>query len=306
MPDTKLFRLDQNQEYCEIPGQDVRLEKELQSRIEANMDTLLGVRFLASEYSTGREHGGRIDSLGLDENNCPVILEYKRSTGESVINQGLFYLDWLMNHQAQFQLLVQTKLGAKVAEQLDWSSPRLLCIAGGFTRYDEYAVKQIDRNIDLLRYTSFGPDLLMLELVNASTASIAKPNPDKQGKRKTAVGYKTVSDTILQLDKERTQLLGDLRNLLQTFGDDVQEKTLQLYLAFKRIRNFVCVEVKPSKGVLTLYLRLNPDDFQAEEGFSRDVRNIGHWGSGDLEITLATQADLIRAEPLLRASYANS
>ena len=83
------------------------------------------MRFLASEYSTGKTHGGRIDTLGIDENNSPVIIEYKRSTNENVINQGLFYLDWLLDHRAEFTLLAMKKLGAEVAEQIDWSSPRL-------------------------------------------------------------------------------------------------------------------------------------------------------------------------------------
>jgi hypothetical protein len=85
----------------------------------------LGIRFLASEYSTGKTHAGRIDSLGLDENHSPVILEYKRSTGENVINQGLFYLDWLMDHQAEFELLVMKRLGHEVAARIDWNAQRL-------------------------------------------------------------------------------------------------------------------------------------------------------------------------------------
>jgi hypothetical protein len=65
-------------------------------------------------------------------------------------------------------LHVLRKLGPDVAEQIDWSGPRLLCIAGDFTRYDEYAVLQIPRNIELLRYP--GGDLLLLKLVRASQA----------------------------------------------------------------------------------------------------------------------------------------
>ncbi len=76
----------------------VAIEKALQTLIERNLGALLGVRFLASEYSTGKTHGGRIDTLGIDENGSPVIIEYKRSTNENVINQGLFYLDWLLDH----------------------------------------------------------------------------------------------------------------------------------------------------------------------------------------------------------------
>ncbi|WP_454763235.1 hypothetical protein [Cupriavidus campinensis] len=101
------------------------------------MPTYLGVRFLASEYDTGRTHKGRIDSLGLDENGCPVIVEYKRNSNENVINQGLFYLDWLMDHQAEFHLMVMNKLGRDVAEQIEWKGTRLLRIAADFTRYDQ-------------------------------------------------------------------------------------------------------------------------------------------------------------------------
>lgn len=92
MSDIKLFQL-KNGKATELQGNASDLEKPLQTLIEANLEPLLGIRFLATEYSTGKTHGGRIDSLGLDENNCPVILEYKRSVGENVINQGLFYLD---------------------------------------------------------------------------------------------------------------------------------------------------------------------------------------------------------------------
>ena len=87
--------------------------------MEANLETMLGVRFLDTEYSTGRLHGGRIDTLGVDENGAPVIIEYKRTVNENVINQGLFYLDWLMDHKAEFRFLVLDKLGSEVADHLD-------------------------------------------------------------------------------------------------------------------------------------------------------------------------------------------
>lgn len=105
MSDIQLFRISSTTA-MELPGRAVAVEKHLQAMIEAQMLTFLGVRFLATEYATGKTHKGRIDSLGLDENNCPVIIEYKRHTNENVINQGLFYLDWLMDHRAEYQWLV--------------------------------------------------------------------------------------------------------------------------------------------------------------------------------------------------------
>ena len=151
MTDIKLFGLKSGVA-SEILGTAVALEKSLQQQMEQNLETLLGVRLLGSEYATGPKHGGRIDTLGIDENANPVIIEYKRATNDNVINQGLFYLDWLLDHQAEFELLVINRLGPKAAKTVDWSSPRLVCIAGGFTRYDEHAVQQINRNIELVRY----------------------------------------------------------------------------------------------------------------------------------------------------------
>ncbi len=97
MSDIKLFRLGVGG-VQELGGESVAVEKSLQTLMERNLEPLLGVRFLASEFRTGKTHGGRIDTLGMDENGSPVIVEYKRALNENVINQGLFYLDWLMDH----------------------------------------------------------------------------------------------------------------------------------------------------------------------------------------------------------------
>ena len=76
MTDLKLFRLDADGQDVELRGSTVALEVELQRRIEAGMEAMLGIRFLASEYPTGPWHRGRIDTLGLDENNTPVVIEF--------------------------------------------------------------------------------------------------------------------------------------------------------------------------------------------------------------------------------------
>lgn len=112
MSDIKLFRLHDGQ-VAELEGHSVAVEKSLQNLIEHHLEALLGIRFLASEYSTGPKHGGRMDTLDIDESGYPVIIEYKRSLNENVINQGLYYLDWLMDHQAAFAMLVMDRLGVE-------------------------------------------------------------------------------------------------------------------------------------------------------------------------------------------------
>jgi hypothetical protein len=203
--DIKLFRTA-SAPPVELDGRSAALEKSLQNLIEQHLDVFLGVRFIATEYSTGKKHRGRIDTLGLDENGSPVIIEYKRSTGENVINQGLFYLDWLLDHQAEFEALVTKALGSETA--VEWSAPRLLCIAGDFTRYDEHAVEQINRSIELIRYRQYGTELLLFELVNAPGANgNAKPaTPPSVG----SPSEKTVADYLAQAPQamvERFQTL---------------------------------------------------------------------------------------------------
>ena len=110
-------------------------ERNIQRLVEENCETLLNVRFLKTEHSFKAEdgHNARIDSLGIDENNCPVIIEYKRDGKDTVINQGLFYMDWLVKHPKDFAWLVLEKFGKKVADEIDWSQPRLICIAQDFS-----------------------------------------------------------------------------------------------------------------------------------------------------------------------------
>jgi len=303
MSDIKLFQISPT-DVQELLGHSVAVEKSLQTLIELNLENFLGVRFLASEYATGKTHGGRIDTLGLDENGCPVIIEYKRALNENVINQGLFYLDWLLDHKAEFTLLIVKAFGQPIADKIEWTAPRLVCIAGDFTKYDEHAVGLINRSIELIRYRRYGPDLLLLELVNAKTASIVdKPASPTLKPPAAKSADKTASELLAQAENKLADRFGMLRAMLLALGDDVQENILKNYFAFKRIKNFACVEVHPGTGQLLVYVKVNPELIKLEAGFTRDVRKIGHFGTGDLEIRISSNDDLKRAEPLIVKSY---
>jgi predicted transport protein len=306
MSDIKLFRVSAGK-VDELTGTTDTIEKSVQIFFEKNLEALLGVRFLASEFITS--NGGRIDTLGLDENGCPAILEYKRALNENV-NQGLFYLDWLMDHRKDFQWLVLEKLGKKDADAVDWSAPRLICIAGDFSRYDDHAVKQIQRNIELIRYRRFGSDLLMLDLLAATSAkaapAVAVPASGVEGAGAMSGKYKTINSVMEELDAAMVDRFEALRASLLALGDDVQEATLRFYIAFKRIKNFACVEFRPTTAKILVFVKVDPATIPLEPGFTRDVTKVGHFGTGDLEITLTKAKDLERAMPLIKRSYADS
>lgn len=241
--DLKLFRVIAGVA-TELHSATVALERSLQQLIERNMEEMFATRFLASEFSTGSRHGGRIDSLGIDENDSPVIFEYKRATNENVINQGLFYLNWLLDHKAEFTLLVMETLGRDVADAIDWRAPRLVCVASGYTRYDEHAVEQINRSIDLVTYRDFGGELFALELVHASRVEPQSSNdaPD------VARGHgRTVTELLGQASPDLTALFEQLDAYLIALGDDVSKKATKQYFAYRRLKNFACVEVHPNR-----------------------------------------------------------
>ena len=303
MSDIKLFRIDTDG-VAPLKAETVALEKSLQNLMERHLDALLGVRFLASEYSTGKKHGGRIDTLGIDENGCPVIIEYKRHLNENVINQGLYYLDWLLDHRAEFKLLVMDKLGADEAQGIDWSSPRLQCIAGSFTKYDEHAVAQINRNIELIRYARYGDELLMLDLVNRTVASDGAMEDDEPAKTKYPTA--SVGHLLSNLGPDLDDLWSAFKAFALGLGDasEVTMKETKLYVAFRRLKNFACV--RPSGQHLIVWTKVDPDTVDLQDNFTRDVRTIGHYGTGDLEVCLHTMADLEKAKPLFVRAFEDS
>ncbi len=296
MPGLKLFRTDTtNSGVTEVMPRLAEVEADVQGLVEANMETLLGVRFLASEYGTGPVHGGRIDSLGLDENGLPVIVEYKRGVDAGVINQGLFYLAWLMDHRAEFEHLVRDRLGVSAASQVLWSGSRLICIAGDFTRYDVHAVREHRRSIDLVRYRLFGSDLLGLETVASVSGDMQVARPVRRHAVARAVADvqgASMVDLACVVDEA---LLG--------LGDGVNRVERKTYRAYQRLRNFACL-CPPQRSKLLVYLKVDPQDVDLVPGFTRDVSGLGHHGTGDLEVQLRTPRDVERARDLFRAGYA--
>ncbi|WSQ12696.1 DUF5655 domain-containing protein [Streptomyces sp. NBC_01231] len=293
MSGLKLFHTT-NDGATEVAPRLAEVEADVQDLIEAHMETMLGVRFLASEYVIDCVDGGRIDSLGVDENFAPVVVEYKRGTDPGVIHQGLYYMAWLMAHKDAFRNLVRDRLGAPAASQILWSAPRLICVAGDFPRYDAHAMREHRRSIDLVRYRYFGNDLIGLETV----ASVSGHSAARRVRR-GAAGAKPArrqGGALAELAEAADEVLLGL-------GDGITRVQRKQYAAYQRLRNFACV-CPPQQTKLLVYLKADPKAVDIVPGFTRDVTGLGHHGTGDLEVQLRTERDLERAQDLFRLSYA--
>ncbi|WP_165076346.1 MULTISPECIES: DUF5655 domain-containing protein [unclassified Desulfovibrio] len=309
MSDIKLFRFSKSGAQ-ELPGSTAPLEKGLHSLMEKNLECFLGIRFVAGEYPTGKNHHGRIDTLGLDENGCPVILEYKRHTNENVINQGLYYLDWLLDHRAEFKLLVLERYGKQAADHIEWTGTRVLCIAGDFTKFDLHAVAQIGRNIELIRYKFFSDDLLLFELLtSAPLQTVSKTHKSTHHAEPVPPDTETpekgpLAKQLNNASPEIAQLWDETLDYIRGLGEDVNIKFLGHHVACTRLKNFACLW--PLKSEILLWLKLNPESMELEPGFTRDVSGVGHYGTGDLEVRLKNGATLAKALPLIERAYEES
>ncbi|MBT2443093.1 transporter [Streptomyces sp. ISL-36] len=195
---------------------------------------MLGVRFLASECSTGPVHGGRIDSLGLDENGSPVIVEYKRGTDPGVLSQGLFYVAWLMDHREEFEALVRERLGAAAAAGALWCAPRLIRVAGGFTRYDLHAVREHRRSIDLVRYTMLGEHIALETVTSVAPQGSGTRRQRLRSGREASPRRR--SDAMAELAAVVDETLLGLG-----LGEGVTKVERKQYDAYQRLPNFACV-----------------------------------------------------------------
>lgn len=305
MSELKLFRLDADGRDVELRGSTMALEVELQRRIEAGMEAMLGIRFLASEYPTGPWHRGRIDSLGLDENGTPALIEYKKGADSGVLSQAVSYLSWLDSARHEFEALVKEKLGSEAAESIDWRNPRMVCIAASFSHHDRVAVRRLHERVDLVRYRVFDGGLLSLLLIESASGSPSSAPARRQSRQRdvaAGAGVSSIQAPPGTAPARLQDLYAELDEALTAWGE-VEVAQLRHYIAYRRMVNVASVIFRPKHGAILVYLKIDPDTVELEDGFSRDMRGIGHLGTGDLEVRIASATDLEKAGSLIRRAF---
>lgn len=282
-------------------------EKALQSLVERNLSTIFNCDFLATEFPTGSQHGGRIDTLGLSEDHNPVIIEYKKVESSELVNQSLYYLHWLDDHRGDFTMLAQRVLGPKVT--IDWSDIRVICIAPNYRKFDLHAVQMMGRSIELWTYRRFKNSTFYLEEIyptgsGAAAADGKNPIMVAAGK-KAAITRATASWTFEEHLEGKSVAISELALAVQEFmlgvSAAVEEAPKKQYVAYRTTQNIVCMEVQKKK--VYLYVKLDPKGHAGPEGLSRDVSDIGHFGTGDLEIVMRSTDDFELAKPWLIKAY---
>jgi predicted transport protein len=278
-----------------------KLEKDLQRLVENNLEEVLNIYFIKTEHPT--TFGGRIDTLGIDKDGSPVIIEYKRNSNDNVINQALSYLKWILDHKEHFERLVKEK-HPSMAEKIDWNSPRVICIAESYNKFDVDTVDILPIKIELLKYR-FYEGLLLLDTegyqkVNISTSGIFK-NSSKIEKQISFEKVYSIEDLFKENWTDTRSLYEQLRESILTLDKNITEKLNKLWLTYKLENNF-CEIVPQAKG-LWIHIDIPAEKVRANQLTIEDVSKVGHWATGDTKFYIQKPEDLIPAMDLITQSY---
>ncbi|MFQ5860138.1 MAG: endonuclease NucS domain-containing protein [Dehalococcoidia bacterium] len=220
-----LFELD-NGQVSKVDPQEFQNENALQNLLDSNLEDIFGVRLVDSQYNIPN---GRIDALGIDDRNIPVVIEYKWKQDPGAIIQGLFYLDWLKKNRRTFEMLTREKLGRGV--KVNWDSPpRLMIVAREFGPKELGAVNQAAVPVELWWYAYYG------KLINVERATTVGSQVARQGKPKLeeAPDSYTVDRLLKNASPDYRKLYLAFREKVRSLGDEVWERVGKWYIDFRK------------------------------------------------------------------------
>ncbi len=289
-----LFEI-QNKTLRRIEKKKFSFEKDLQNLIEQNLETVFNCRFVESEFSTGKDHAGRIDTLALSEDNNPVIIEYKIKESSDLVTQSLFYLHWIQDHKGDYEIAVQKALGNNV--EVDWSDVRVICIAPNYKKYDLHAVQVMGANIELWKYSLFTNNSLYLEEVYQASKTSTSTETNKEGKK----AYHTIEQHLQGKSQDIQSLFYSIKEYILGLDPAFQEAPKQQYIAYKTSQSIVWVRM--TKNRLIINLKLEKDSIKSPPVFYRDVSKIEYRCLGNSEFKITNEDDFEQVKPFIELAY---
>lgn len=262
-------------------------EDALRDFFAGNLEEMLGMRFLAKEYPTP---DGRIDTLAIDENNAPVIIEYKWGQNDAIFTQGLFYFNWLRKNKRHFDLLVADKLGKEI--KVNWTNPRVILVSQGFDNRTIVAVQEVDY-VELIKYTPYKQDILYLETVYS-------PNKPQYLKKKEKEIAGVTHDINYHLRKSVPEIkeafykLQEQIKLLPSVDEIVNQK---VGITYRTTKSFTRFEF----GNTVIYILLREPKYVDPRKIVEDIsrREWGYKG----QVKLKSNKDIDYIFSLIKQSY---
>jgi len=227
-------------------------EFKLQELVDENLKEIFGLEFIRRELGG---QGFSIDTIAYDpESKAPVLIEYKKDVQDSVIDQGMAYLSWLLNHKGDFLIELTEKLGKK---DVDWSQARVIFVARNFNPHQINALGFKGIPFELWKYDWSG-DIFQIQQIetpksDVSITSILKTKPAKEI-AKEIKKYST-EDYFKNKPAEMVELFNKFRSKINELGDNVSENPQKYYIAYRNPRlNFVSFNIFRDKLRISILL----------------------------------------------------
>lgn len=329
----QLFTL-QNNTLEPIKKKDFALEKNMQILVEDNLEILFWLTFIETEFSINNL---RFDSVAFDyETNSFVIIEYKRGSSYSVIDQGFAYLSTLLNNKADFVLLLQEKSERFLKKnEIDWSQTRVMFLADSFNYHQKNSINFKDLPIELWEIKQFSNNTISINQIRATqqTESIKTlenriqkvgfiddfedDNLDKvpihQRKQESVkpnliadvqseILIRTENDFLIGKPEHVVELYEQIKDILISINPDIDIIAKTIYISFKvNWKNFVEIEINSSG--LILWLNWNFDAIPNKYWLVRDCRWKGHHWVWNNQIKIKSIENIWKITDILRESY---
>ena len=270
-----------------------KLEKEIQQLFEANLNELMGLQLVKSEFSIKNK---RIDTLAFDpETKAFIIIEYKRSKNISVVDQGFTYLSLMLENKADFIVEYNETLKTNLKRsEVDWSQTRVVFVSTSFTENQKTATNFKDIAIELWEIKRYENNLISVNQIKKSKAAESiKPITSSNSKLESVtkeIKVYTEEDHLANKSDEVIELYEEFKEAILNLADDIEIEPKKLYIAFKKDKNISDIVIL-KKG-LKLFINLQIGQLEDPKGLMRDVSKTGHWGNGDYETIIKNTKDL--------------
>jgi predicted transport protein len=304
----KLFSIDNNK-LTSVSTNPFQLERDIQKLIENNVQELFDLEFVKSELTI---QNFRLDTLCFNKmSNSFVIIEYKKGSNYSVIDQGYTYLSTLLNNKSDFILEYNETLGGSLKrDEIDWSQSRVIFISPKFSEYQKTSINFKNLPFELWEVTRFKNNLLGLTKIDTNSDVDITSTVEKDNSKSIV---KTVSKEIVTYDenyhinknKSRPQEIVDLyyefKDRVLSIGDNIELNIGKTWMGFKQNRIF-CDVVIFNEGVV-VYINMKKGELNDYLKKCQDMSDKGHWGNGDYKIVIRTVEDIDYVMSLVKQSF---
>lgn len=282
----KIFTSKKGQ-LSQLKQQKFKLEKDIQRLFEENLTLLSGYIFIRSEFSI---KNSRIDTLAFDpEAQAFVIIEYKRQQNSSVVDQGISYLNLMLEYKADFIVEYNEKQKFPLKRNdADWSQSKVIFVSPAFNDFQIQATNFKDLPIELWEVNRFDNDIITLNIINKSKSApnIKAVSNEKREEFSILKEIKVYQESDHLSDKSDfiQELYEDFKQGILNLDPDIEINTRKLYIAFKKDRNIADIRIQQKN--LKIWINLPYGELDDPKNLAKNVSNTGHWGNGDYEITI--------------------